>query len=127
MMSGKVVNEPCPISAAGDTMLMVPSVAIVTQTLGANGASVAAASPVASGAMVRVSVSPAVSFRKSRRLRCVFMAQASRAARWMALMMRRYVPQRQRLPSMCSTISSREGFLLRVSSAAACMICPDWQ
>ena len=37
------------------------------------------------------------------------------------------VPQRQMLPSMCSTISAREGFLLCASSAAACMICPDWQ
>ena len=26
MISGSVVNEPCPISAAGDTMVMVPSV-----------------------------------------------------------------------------------------------------
>ncbi len=33
MISGSVVNEPCPISAAGDTMVMVPSVAMVIQAL----------------------------------------------------------------------------------------------
>ena len=37
------------------------------------------------------------------------------------------VPQRQMLPSMCLTICSRVGLLLVARSAAACMICPDWQ
>src|SRR5262245_6450794 len=31
------------------------------------------------------------------------------------------------LPFMCCTICSRLGFLFFASSAAACMICPDWQ
>ncbi len=35
MIAGSAVNVPCPISAAGDTMVMVPSVAMVTQTFGA--------------------------------------------------------------------------------------------
>jgi tRNA isopentenyl-2-thiomethyl-A-37 hydroxylase MiaE len=53
----------------------------------------------------------------------VVMAQPSRAARSMALMIRRYVPQRQMLPSMSFLIKvalrhsqnlfSREGWLLR--------------
>ena len=34
MMAGRVVIVPCPISAAGDTMVMVPSFEIVTQTVG---------------------------------------------------------------------------------------------
>jgi hypothetical protein len=55
------------------------------------------------------------------------LVQPSRVARWIALMILRWVPQRQILPSMCSTMSSRVVFLLPASSAAACMICPDWQ
>ena len=38
MITGSVVNVPCPISAAGDTMVMVPSVAIVSQTFGDSAA-----------------------------------------------------------------------------------------
>ena len=34
MMTGRLVNEPWPISAAGATMVMVPSGAIVSQTFG---------------------------------------------------------------------------------------------
>ena len=34
MMTGRLVNEPCPISAAGATMVMMPSGAIVSQTFG---------------------------------------------------------------------------------------------
>ena len=74
-------------------MVMVPSVAIVTQTLGAKGASAAASplTPKGSTESVSAKVSPVVPFRKSRLLCRVFMfmAQPSRAARWMALMIRR--------------------------------------
>ena len=34
MMTGRLVNEPWPISAAGATMVMMPSGAIVSQTFG---------------------------------------------------------------------------------------------
>ena len=90
MIAGSVVNEPCPISAAGDTMVMVPSVAIVIQTFGAKE-DCASASPVTSscGLTAKAKVNPALPLRKSRRLICVFMAQPSRAARWIALMMPR--------------------------------------
>src|ERR1043166_640076 len=75
MMSGSVVNGPCPISAAGETMLIVPSVPMVIHVLGAKFVS-AAASPVsASGSSVSASVRPAVVARKSRRL-IWFMASA---------------------------------------------------
>src|SRR3984893_13653812 len=64
--AGSVVNVPCPISAAGDTMVMVPSVAIVSHTFGDSGPSAIAAperpSPVnasGSGAAVRANVRPA--------------------------------------------------------------------
>jgi len=129
-IAGSVVNEPCPNSAAGDMMLMVPSAAMVSQTLGANVVSAAASLMSARGSTDNVSarVRPAaVSLRNSRRLSCWVMAQASRAARWMALMILRYVPQRQMLPVMCSTICLRVGFLLLAMSSAACMIWPDWQ
>ena len=94
MIKGSVVNEPCPISAAGDAIVMVPSVPMLSQALGANVVC-ASASPVnVSGASVSESVRPAAVPRKSRRLmswmlRCCVMAQPSRAARWMALMIRR--------------------------------------
>ena len=72
MISGSVVKVPCPISAAGDTMVMVPSVAMVSQTFGASGVSRAAASPmksIGSAASVSAKVRPAaVPSRKSRRL-----------------------------------------------------------
>src|SRR5690348_2585454 len=75
MMAGNVVNEPCPISAAGDTMVMVPSVAIETQTFAVNAASAAVASPTrarGSAGRVSASVRPATdSFKKSRRLRAM--------------------------------------------------------
>jgi hypothetical protein len=48
----------------------------------------------------------------------------SSAARSMALTMRGYAPQRQILPFMWRTISSRVGFLVVASNAAACMIWP---
>ena len=90
MMTGTVVKVPCPISATGDTMVMVPSGAMVSQTLGDRGASAALASMPANGwgRMVSARVRPAAVPRKSRRfmLACWFMAQPSRAARWMALM-----------------------------------------
>ena len=76
MTAGSVVEVPWPSSEAGDTMVMVPSGEIVSQTFGANGAS-ASASPVrASGsvASVNASVRPAAAVpRKLRRFRCVFM------------------------------------------------------
>jgi hypothetical protein len=53
--------------------------------------------------------------------------EAPAAARSIARTMLLYVPQRHRLPFIWRTICSREGFLLRASSAAACMIWPDWQ
>jgi hypothetical protein len=31
------------------------------------------------------------------------------------------------LPAMAASISASEGFGVWLSSAAACMICPDWQ
>src|SRR5437899_2524710 len=49
------------------------------------------------------------------------------AARWMALRMRWYVPQRQMLPLMASSMSVSVGLGFFESSATADMICPDWQ
>src|SRR5438094_8542315 len=49
------------------------------------------------------------------------------AARWMALRMRWYVPQRQMLPLRASSMSASVGLGFLESSAAADMICPDWQ
>ena len=46
----------------------------------------------------------------------------SSAARWMALRMRGYVPQRQRLPDMATSMSASVGEGLRASSAVADMI-----
>src|SRR5262249_42090726 len=54
-------------------------------------------------------------------------ALTSAAALLMARLMRLYVPQRHRLPSMLATICSSDGSGILASSAAACMICPDWQ
>src|SRR5712692_1605533 len=45
----------------------------------------------------------------------------------MALRMRWYVPQRQMLPLMKSSISESVGLGFLASSATADMICPDWQ
>ena len=71
MMTGRLVNEPWPISAAGATMVMMPSGAIVSQTFGvyAAGASAKASSmrASASGAIVSAKLSPAVVLRKLRR------------------------------------------------------------
>jgi hypothetical protein len=93
MIAGTVVKVPCPISAAGDTMVTVPSGVMVSQALGESGASALASSrPMThSGAMVSARVRPAVERRKSRRLIlvCEVMAQPSRAARWIALMILR--------------------------------------
>src|SRR5215218_10192142 len=47
------------------------------------------------------------------------------AARLIALRIRQYVPQRQTF--MILSMSASEGLGLLFSSAAACMICPDWQ
>ena len=64
MTTGRVVNVPCPISAAGDTMVMVPSGAIVSQTFGDTapriGASAKASSTneSASGAIVSANAEP---------------------------------------------------------------------
>jgi hypothetical protein len=98
IIAGSVVKVPCPISAAGETMVIVPSVAIVIQTFGdsALSASVAPeASPpktARSGIAVSARVKPAAPI-KSRRLRSVVresmrsvMAQPSREARSIALM-----------------------------------------
>src|SRR2546430_325656 len=49
------------------------------------------------------------------------------AALWMAARRRWYVPQRQMLPAIASSMSASVGFAFRASSAAADMICPDWQ
>ena len=49
------------------------------------------------------------------------------AAVWMALRMRRYVPQRQRLPAMAASMSASVGLGFSARSAAADMIWPDWQ
>ena len=71
----------------------IADICLVSQAVGAYGASAAIASPVSapgSAAKVSAKVRPAAaSFRKSRRSSCLFMAQPSRAARWMALMIRR--------------------------------------
>jgi hypothetical protein len=64
------VKVPCPISAGGDTIVIVPSVAMVTQRLAANGVSATASPCLGRRSAVRVSakVRPAaVSLRKSRR------------------------------------------------------------
>src|ERR1700720_842424 len=49
------------------------------------------------------------------------------AAWWMALRMRWYVPHRQMFPLMASSMSASVGLGFFASSAAADMICPDWQ
>src|SRR2546428_3472740 len=41
--------------------------------------------------------------------------------------MRMYVPQRQRLPPIASSICASVGFFVFISRAAADMICPAWQ
>src|SRR5262249_49869911 len=70
--AGKVVKVPCPSSAAGDTIEMEPSVAIVTQIFAESGPSAAAASPMrARGSAWSVSAKgrpAAVCWRTSRRL-----------------------------------------------------------
>jgi hypothetical protein len=77
MKTGTVVKVPCPISAAGDTMVMVPSGVMVSHAFGEKGASALASSIPSnrSGRMVSARVSPAVVRRKSRRfmLACWFM------------------------------------------------------
>ena len=105
MITGRLVNEPWPISAAGDTIVMVPSGAIFSQAFGAYGAkesgtsaNASSMSDSASGAMVSAKVRPAAAPRKSRRFivrfmagafTCLVMVQPSRAARWIALMILR--------------------------------------
>jgi hypothetical protein len=78
MISGNVVKEPCPISAAGDTIVIAPSVAIVIQALGDKDASAAAASLISvrgSAASVNAKLKPAADdLRRSRRLMWLFMA-----------------------------------------------------
>ena len=59
-------------------------------------------------------------------------ALIARAPGWLATCLiasriRTYVPQRQILPLMASSISASVGFGLRLSSAVADMICPVWQ
>ena len=49
------------------------------------------------------------------------------AARLIASRMLTYVPQRQMLPAMASSMSASSGAAYCASSAAAVMICPDWQ
>ena len=49
------------------------------------------------------------------------------AARWMARRMRGYVPQRQRLPDMASSMSASVGLAFIASRHAADISCPDWQ
>ena len=49
------------------------------------------------------------------------------AARWMPARIRWYVPQRQMLPAMASSMSVSVGVAFWASSAAAERICPDWQ
>ena len=50
-----------------------------------------------------------------------------RAACLMASRMRGYVPQRQMFPDIAWSISASVGARIFASSAAAAMICPDWQ
>src|ERR1700687_4663687 len=49
------------------------------------------------------------------------------AARWMALRIRGYVPQRQTLPVIASSMSPWVGLGLSRNSSAPLMSCPDWQ
>src|SRR5665213_2684023 len=49
------------------------------------------------------------------------------AALWIAARMRKYVPQRHRLPFMARSISASVGFAFTASSAEADIICPAWQ
>jgi hypothetical protein len=46
---------------------------------------------------------------------------------WIAARMREYVPQRQMLPAIASSMSASVGCGVRASRAAALMICPAWQ
>src|SRR5579871_4155906 len=52
---------------------------------------------------------------------------AMTAARWIAGRIRRYVPQRQILPFIASSISVSVGLGVVASSAEADIICPAWQ
>ena len=47
--AGSAVKVPCPISAAGETMVMVPSIAMVSHTFGESGASARASPKSVSG------------------------------------------------------------------------------
>ena len=49
------------------------------------------------------------------------------AACLIAARIRGYVPQRQMLPVIAVSMSASFGFAFFASSAAAAMICPDWQ
>ena len=90
MMAGTVVKVPCPISATGDTMVMVPSGAMVSQALGDSGASAAAASMPAKP-FGQDGERQGEAGRGSEEIAPVHASmlvhgQPSRAARWMALM-----------------------------------------
>jgi hypothetical protein len=56
-----------------------------------------------------------------------FSWRASSAALWTAFRMRTYVPHRQMFPDNAASISASLGAGLDANSAAADMICPDWQ
>ena len=98
MTSGREVIDPCPISVAGDMMVIVPSVAMLTQGLSAlpvrSPASTAADASLAANA--RANVRPAAPTITSRREtaallkleKCLVMAQPSCAARSTARTMR---------------------------------------
>ena len=95
---GSEVITPWPISAMGAAMVTVLSVPIVTQppmVLAASEATTPSGRAVMRPLKAKVKVSPAAPPRKSRRESAaaslgikVVMAQASRAARWMARTMR---------------------------------------
>ena len=93
MMAGRAVIVPCPISAAGDTMVTVPSFAMVSQTFGAVSrlrARVADEFDVSGlPPMAKAKVNPAAAAQEIASADLVFMAQPSRDARWIALMMPR--------------------------------------
>jgi hypothetical protein len=97
MISGSEVMDPCPISVAGDMMVIVPSSAMLTQGLSAlplralAGAAALAGLPASAIVNVRPAA-PVMTCRRDSRvlalLMCFVMAQASRAARSTARTMR---------------------------------------
>jgi hypothetical protein len=120
-MSGSEVFTPWPISGFFAAMVTVPSGPISTK---------APSLPPESPCMVRGNVlstssSPAavaVTWRKSRR--CIRQRRLPRGGSPPGSAGR---CQRQMLPDIAPSICASVGFGVAARSAAAAMICPDWQ